>query len=186
MTPTSVRSPHLPVYALLAAIAVTVSAFGVAAGASGQVAQGPSETGQGAFVAEHPLEYWAWHATQLGTVPQPVPAPVSVVAHTPTRLPRGGRSYTINAAVAGQTSVAWTFAEAATGPPGTELMVTFVDGLSGPVSTITVYVETTLRGLAGSVDFVFYWDAGTFAPGSLSIESMTATVQACAAIGDCP
>jgi hypothetical protein len=186
VNPPSVRPPRLPILALLAAIVVTVTTFGVAAGASSQVTQGPAETGQGAFVNEHPLAYWSWHSTTVGTIPQPVPPPVSVVAHTPTRLPRVARSYSINGAVAGQPSVAWTFIEAVTAPRLVELMITFVDGLTGPASTIMVFVELSFRAPAGPVAFVFYWDAGTFAPGSLSIETMTATVQTCAPIGTCP
>jgi hypothetical protein len=181
------RSPRLALWAVLVAIAVTVTGFGVAAGLSTQVTLGTSETGQGAFVTEHPLAYWTWQSTQLGTVPAVVPAAVSLVARTPTVLPRAvGRSYMINAGTAGQTAVLWTFAEQVAAPRSTELMITFSDGLVGAVSTITAYVETSARAPLVAVDFVFYWDAGAFSPTGLSIESLTVTVAACAAIGTCP
>jgi hypothetical protein len=180
------RVPRLALLALLAAISVTVTTFGIAAGLSTQVTRGVPETGQGAFVAEQPLAYWAWHATQLGTIPVRVPARASVAVNTPTLLPRGGRSYTINAGVAGQTSVAWTFDETVGAPRSTELVITFVDGLTQPTSTIIVYVETNARAPGFPAAYVFYWDAGAFAPGALAIETLSATVQACSAIGTCP
>jgi hypothetical protein len=185
--PRGERPPRIALIALLIAIAVTVTGFGVAAGLSTQVARGNPETGQGSAVTEHPLTYWMWAATQLGTIPATVPVRASLVAATPTILPRVvSRSYTINAAVAGQTSVAWTFDELTTAPRSTELMITLVDGLTTAAASITVYVETSARVPFGTVAFVFYWDAGAFAPTGLAIESMSATVTACTAIGTCP
>jgi len=178
--------PRLALWALVMAIAVTVTAFGVAAGLSTQVIKGAPESGQGSFVTEHALAYWSWHSTVLGTIPVVVPRQISIVVTAPSVLPRGGRSYTINTAVAGQTSVAWTFQEATTAPRTTELKLTFVDGLVPPTSTIVVYVETSTRAPGAAVSYVFYWDAGTFAPNSLAIETMTATIQACTAVGTCP
>ena len=187
MTALRWRSPRSATIALLVAIALTVTTFGVAAGLSTQVSLGNPETGQGSFVTEHPLPYWTWQATQLGTIPARVPGAASVVVRTPTVLPfRGGRSYTINGGLAGQTSVLWTFQQTTAAPRSTELVITFVDGLSSAASTINIYVETNARAPGATYAFTFYWDAGTFAPGSLEIETMTATVQACTAIGTCP
>ncbi|MGA8543321.1 MAG: hypothetical protein WB947_07300 [Thermoplasmata archaeon] len=187
MTRGGPHSPRIVLYAVLVAIAITVTGFGVAAGLSTQVSLGSTESGQGSSVTEHPLAYWTWGSTQLGTIPARVPAAVSLVATAPTLLPRAaGRSYAINAAVARQTSVVWTFDELTTAPRSTELMITFVDGLSGAATTIVAYVETRAAAPAGTLAFIFYWDAGAFAPTGLAIESMTATVQACTAIGTCP
>jgi hypothetical protein len=183
----SARRPHHPaLYALFSSIAVVLIAIGFAAGLGSQITKGSMETGQGAYVTERPLAYWTWHATVLGTIPAAVPPRASTTSGAPTLLPRVGRSYTINAAVAGQTSVAWTFQQTTAAPRAAELVITFVDGLSSTTSTIVVYVETNARALAAPARFVFYWDAGAFAPGTLTIETMTATVQACAAIGNCP
>ena len=186
MNPAPRRTSRAALAALLVAIAVTVTAFGVAAGVSTQIARGSSETGQGAFVSQHPLTYWTWVSTQLGTIPAVVPRLVSTTVTAPTVLNRGGRSFTINPGVAGQPSVAWSFQQAVTAPVSTELKITFVDGLAGPVSTIVAYVETNARALGAPATFVFYWDAGAFAPTSLSIETMNATVLACTAVGTCP
>lgn len=172
-------------WAVLAGAIATVAAVGLAAGLATQITYG-SETAQGASVTEHPLAYWTWHETILGTIPAPVPARVSAAEATPTVLPRGARSYTIDAATAGDTAVAWTFDLQTTMPRSMELMLTFADGLSGPVSTLTVYVETPVRAPGAAVAFTFYWDAGTFAPGTLVIETMTGTAVACAAVGNCP
>jgi hypothetical protein len=180
------RPTHSVVFAILVTFTVTLTAFGVAAGLGGQITSGGPETGQGAYVVEHPLAYWTWRSTQLATIPGVVPARVSLVAGKPTVLPRGGRSYTINAGVAGQTSVFWTFQQTTTAPRSTELKITLVDGLTAPASTIVVYVETSARALGVAANFLFYWDAGTFAPASLVIETMTATVEACTGIGVCP
>jgi hypothetical protein len=177
---------RLPVLALCVAVGVALSAIGISMGLGSQVSEGASETGQGAVVTEHPLTYWTWHATLLGTIPTPAPRLVSIAKALPSLLPRFPRSYTLNAAVAGQTSVAWSFQQTTGAPLTTELMITFVDGLTSPTSTIVAYVETGIRLLGVATTFTFYWDAGTFAPGSLSIETMTATVQACTAIGVCP
>ena len=171
---------------LLAAVVVAVGAVGIAAAVGAQIGPGPTETGQGAYVTEHALAYWTWHETLLTTIPTPAPAKVSTTIGTPTVLPRAGTSYSINAATAGQVAVAWTFDELTTAPRSTELALTFLDGLASPATTITVYVESDPRAPFVTTAFVFYWDAGTFAPGTLVVETMTATAVACTAIGTCP
>ena len=180
------RPPRVAPFAVLVAVGVALTSLGVAAALGTQVLQGTVESGQGAYVAEHPLTYWTWHETALGTIPAPAPARASVTAGAPTVLPRFRGSYTIDASVAGQVSVSWTFQQTTAAPVATELLITFVDGLGPPTSTVSVYVETNARALGAPATFVFYWDAGTFAPGSLVIETMTVTVQACTAIGVCP
>jgi hypothetical protein len=186
MNPAPGRVGRARVYAVLIAIAVTFTDFGVAAGLGTQINQGAPETGQGAFVTEHPLTYWGWQSTVLGTIPRPAPPAVSLNVRAPTLLPRGGRAYAINPAVAGQTSVAWTFQKTTAAPRATELVITFVDGLVQPTTTITVYVEINIRGIGTAATYLFYWDAGTFAPGAFEIETMSKTVLACTAIGVCP
>lgn len=172
--------------AFVLALALTLTTFGLAAGASTQILAGSAEAGQGAVVSEQGLTYWGWHATDLGTLPTPVPARASLAVAAPTPLPRFGRSYTINPSVAGQTGVEWVFQETVTAARSTELVLTFFDGLNPPGTTITVYVETNARAPPGTVTFNFWWDAGAFSPSALTIESLTATVEVCTAIGTCP
>jgi hypothetical protein len=171
---------------LLAVIAVGALAVGIVSAVGSQVTSGATETGAGAYVTEHPLAYWGWHATELTTIPAAVPPAVSTTVGAPTHIGRVAASYVINAAVAGQTAVAWVFEESTAAPDRTELAITFVDGLSSAATTITVYLETAPRAPGAALTFTFYWDAGTFAPESLEIETMTGTVQACTAVGDCP
>jgi hypothetical protein len=179
-------SAKFAAWTMWAAMAVTVTSFGVAAGLGSQFGPGTLEIGQGAEVSEHSLAYWQWHQTELGTIPNPVPARISTTVGTPTLLPRGGRTFTINAAVVGQTGVRWTFQETVAAPTSTELVITLSDSLSQSAGTILVYVETAARAPGGTLNYNFWWDAGTFAPGALTIESLTATVQVCSAIGTCP
>lgn len=178
------RLPQGLLAPLAGAVAV-LAALGLAAGVATQITYG-SETAQGAAVTEPTLAYWTWHETAVGTIPDPVPARVSAAEATPTVLPRGPRSYTINAATADDPAVAWTFDLQTTAPRSTELMLTFVDGLSAPVTTVVVYVETPARDPLLAVAITMYWDAGTFAPGQLVIETMTATAAVCTAVGNCP
>jgi hypothetical protein len=180
-------SRRVAVYAIVLAVALTTTGLGMAAGLGLQILKGAGETGQGSQVSEQGLAYWGWASTVIGAVPAPVPAAVSHAVATPTRLPRLlGTSYTLNAGVAGQTAVVWTFTEATTAPRSTEFVITFVDGVGGATSTILAYLETGARAVPAALTFSFYWDSGAIAPAGLEISSMTATVQVCSAVGVCP
>ena len=170
----------------LVAMLVGSSAVGLAAAVSTQIGPGATETGQGAYVTEHALTYWTWHETVLTTIPAPAPARAATTVAAPTVLPRGARTFSINAATGGQVAVEWTFDELTTVPRNTELMITFLDGLTSPATSITVYVETNARAPIDTTPYVFYWDAGTFAPATLVVETMTTTAVACTAVGNCP
>ncbi len=182
----AVRRPgRLGLLGFLAVIAVGSLAVGLVGAVGTQVTNGPVETGAGAYVTEHPLTYWEWVETALGTVPAAVPGRASTTVGAPTVLGLEAASYAIDPAVSGQPSVIWTFAETPATPARTELALTFVDGLADPATTVTVYLETAVRAPFLTLEFVFYWDAGAFAPTALDIETMSATVVACPAIGDC-
>ncbi len=171
--------------------AVTVAAIlgivgGFALGAATQVTQGQVENSQGAYVAQQGLTYWTWEATILDTIPTPVPGSASTAVGTPTVLPAAGASYVIDTSTAGAESVRWEFSEAITAPTSTELEFRFVAGLNGPSSSLRVYLETQRPAPVGALTFYLYWDAGTFPPASLTIETMQVTVLACTAVGTCP
>ncbi len=186
MTEVSRRTGPMRVGLVLGVLAVAALATGLALAVGAEFSSGATETGGGAYVSEAPLAFWEWHETALTAVPDPAPALVSVTEAEPTRLALFGGSYAINAPTAGQTAVAWTFDETTAAPRSTELVLTFANGLSGATTPISVYVETGARAPAGTLAFVFYWDAGTFAPAGLDIETMQATTEQCAAIGNCP
>ena len=186
MTPTSRDQRPIRLGLVFLVVGVATLATGLALAAGSEFTSGGVETGGGTYVSEAPLAYWEWHETSLGTIPNPVPESASVTAADPTPLARAGGSYAINAPTAGQTSVAWTFEETTAAPRSTELVLTFSDGLASAPSTISVFVETGARAPAGTLAFVFYWDAGTFAPIGLDVETLQTTAESCTAIGTCP
>lgn len=187
MTDTPGPRRRVALYAIAIAAVIAASGFGIAAGLGTQVLKGGGETGEGSQVSESGPAYWTWTSAIVATIPVAVPGAVSHAAATPTRLPRAfGTNYAINAATTGQTSVAWTFTETTAAPRSSELMITFVDGLSGTATTVVAYLETSARVPFESLTFVFYWDAGTVAPTGLEISSLSETVRSCTAIGVCP
>lgn len=169
---------------LVAAILGIVGGFTL--GAATQVTQGPVENSQGAFVSQQGTTYWTWAATILTVIPTPAPAAASTTVTAPTRLPAGGTSYVINPSTAGAEAVSWQFTEGTTSPVSTELEFRFVAGLSGPSSAIRIYLETQTVAPGVATTYLLYWDAGTFPPTSLTIETMQVTVLACTAVGTCP
>jgi len=169
-----------------AAVVAIAALLGATLAAPATVTSGTPEQGLGGYVGDQTPAYWPWESTYLLTIPTPVPGQVSVTVGAPTVLAARSESFTINAATAGATALRWVFDQATTVPHLTELELRFVSGLTTPAVTITVYVET--RGLAppGIFTYTFYWDAGTFAPSGITVESMVATVLACTSVGHCP
>ena len=155
-------------------------------GVSTQVALGPNENGQGAYVSEAGLAYWSWEQTHVGPIPNPVPPRVSLAKAAPSILPAGATRYAMNPAARGQPSVEWSFQEGTTTPPRTELEIRFVDGLSQPAAAFTVYVESQNAIPGGPVVFNFYWASPPFPPAFFTIETMQSSVLVCTAIGVCP
>lgn len=184
---TSLRrgAPWRAALGLLVIGGVFASGIGITLGA-GQIGTGPVENGQGTFVSEQGLAYWAWEATLLRAIPGVVPGPASTNPAVPTVLPAGSRSFTINTARAGDESVRWEFQEKTTAPLRTEIELRIVVGIAGTTASIHLYLETRALPLRGPINFFFYWDAGTFPPGALTIATMQATVLACSSIGTCP
>ncbi len=173
-------------FAVFAAVLTSSAVLGSVLAASAQVTSGTAERGQGAYVSETGQAYWTWRDSQIRVVPTPVPAAVSLLAAAPTRLPGAPTSYMINAGVAGATAVRWQFTEATTAPVSTELELRFAVGLSATAVHITAYVETQAAHIGAAIVFTFYWDAGAFAPGTITIETIQATVLVCTSIGTCP
>ncbi len=155
-------------------------------GAPAQVGPGATEQAQGADVGEAGPAYWVWEASQVVTIPTPVPGAISTVMTAPTVLPAGSTPYRIDPATAGNTSVRWEFSEETTAPRSTELELRFTVGLSRQAVHITAYLETQSAALAAAILFYAYWDAGAFSPSSLSVETMQVDVLVCTAVGVCP
>lgn len=171
---------------IAATILIVSAAVGTVVGASAQFGAGATEKGQGAYVSESNPAYWVWQSTLLGTIPTPLPGLISLRAAAPTLLPVASTNYRIDAATVGNTSVVWQFQEATTAPHSTELELRFTAGLSGTAVKITGYVETRAVAILAALTFTFAWDAGAFAPGVVTVESMQVSVLVCTAIGTCP
>lgn len=62
----------------------------------------------------------------------------------------------------------------------------FLDGLTHAAVAIRVYFETRATPPLAVLDFYLYWDAGTFAPGAVTVATMQVDVLACSAVGTCP
>ena len=159
---------------------------GAGLGAPALLSPGPTETAQGADVGQQGLTYWVWQSTQLWHIPTPVPTTLSLAVATPTLLSTVASAYTINPALAGNESVRWAFQETTAAPRSTELELRFLDGLTGGAVALRIYVETRATAVPAALVFELYWDAGAFAPASVTVETMQVDVLACTSVGNCP
>lgn len=180
------RVTDLGLLALATVVLVGAAGLGEVLGAPTTISEGAAEQGLGAYVGDQSPAYWTWQSSALVTIPAAVPGAASANPATPTILPAGAAGYTINAATAGHPAVRWVFRETTATPASTELELRFVVGLTNTAAHITVYVETQAAPPGAAHNYRFYWDAGTFAPTAITIETMEATVLACAAVGNCP
>jgi hypothetical protein len=172
--------------AALAALSLTATVVGWTEGAPATIGPGTTETAQGADVGEKTPAYWLWEATQLWHIPKPTPTALSTTPALPTLLTAASGSYDINSATAGNTSVRWSFQETTAAPRSTELELRFTDGLSHNAAVLTVYIETRATAPTVALTFLLYWDAGTFAPAGITVQTMQVLVQGCPSVGHCP
>jgi hypothetical protein len=180
------RRSWLGLAAVVAAVALAVTAIGWSAAVPATIGPGSTEQGQGADVGEKTTTYWLWQAAQLWHVPTPVPVKLSTTVTTPTLLAAAASSYVINPATAANTSVRWTFEETTAAPTSTELELRFTDGLTRAAVVITVYLETRTTPPVAPLTFLIYWDAGAYAPSGITVQTMQVLVQACTSVGHCP
>jgi hypothetical protein len=182
----AVLSAVLKAGAVASAVLLTTSLLGGVIGAATTLLLGPSEQGQGAYESEQTPTYWGWVATVIQAIPAVVPSAASTNVGAPTVLPRPGSSYVIDPSTAGDPAVVWQFLEGPTTPPSTELEVRFVATLGQPTIIITVYLETQTVIPPRTPGYDLYWDAGTFAPATITVDAMRVTVLACSSLGTCP
>ncbi len=182
------RPPRRLTVGVLVAVGLLVSFvwFGLGGAAPATVGPGATEQGQGADVGEATPTYWVWASTQIWHIPTPVPGAASVTAAIPTLLPVTSASYRINPSTAGNVSVRWSFTESTTGSLATELELRFTDGLSRPAVLETVYLETQATHPTAALTFTLYWDAGSFGPSGVTIQTMQVDVLVCTSVGHCP
>ena len=163
-----------------------VAGFGMAA--SFAVTQGPAIQGSGVYHATNTIAWWTDGNDGVGVQPTALPATISATAATPTVLAAAATNYGVNAAVSNDIGQYWRFTEATTATANTELEVAFTvsTGVAPVVTTVVGYIETqaTIPGVATT--FTFYYDLGSPATATITLNSVTEIAQQCSAVGTCP
>jgi hypothetical protein len=178
--------PSTVVGIVASAFAATLLLLASGIAAPAQVTYGATEQGGGADAGATVLTYWTWAATQIWGMPAPLPTAASNKVAAPTVLPAAGTSYRTGPATSGNTSVRWEFSETTAAPGGKEIELRFTVGLSAASVSFRLYIETQGAPPTTAQTYYFYWDASTFAPARLTVETMQVTALACTAIGVCP
>jgi hypothetical protein len=163
-----------------------VAGFGMAA--SFTVTQGPALAGSGVYHSTNSIAYWTESSVGVGVQPTVLPTTASTTVATPTVLAAAATSYGINTAVANDVGQYWRFSEAITATANTELELAFTvsTGVAPVVTTLTVFVETQATIPAVATTFTFYYDLGSPATATITLNSVTEIAQACSAVGTCP
>ncbi|HYA58467.1 MAG TPA: hypothetical protein VEH57_08445 [Thermoplasmata archaeon] len=156
--------------------------------ASFTISLGNTETGAGAYHPTAALTWWAEASVGVGTQPGVLPTVLSTTVGTPTVLAAAGTNYAINAPTAGDVVHFWKFTEANTAPVNTELELQFTvsTGVVPTVTQITVYIESQAADPATAQTFVLFYDLGSPATGTITLNSVTEIGQQCSAVGTCP
>ena len=165
------------------ALLAVVAGFGLAAFT---VTSGPALAGGGEYHATNAIAWWTESDVGVSIQPTPLPTTASGVVGTPTVLAAAATNYGINAAVAGDVSQYWKFTEAVTATVSTELELAFTVSTGAGVSSLTVYAETQVTIPGAAVTFSFYYDLGSAAAGTITLNSVTEIAQQCSAVGTCP
>jgi hypothetical protein len=168
-------------FALLAVIA----GFGVA---TLTITSGAALNGGGEYHATNGITWWTETDVGVSVQPTVLPIAVSQVVGTPTVLAAAAANYGVNAPVANDVAQYWHFSEAAGATVNTELEISFtVSTGAGPtITTVTVYIETQATTPAGAITFSFYYDLGSAAAATITLNSVTEIAQQCSAVGTCP
>jgi hypothetical protein len=181
------RFPRRTVYVATAfTLLAVVAGFGLAA--SFTVTQGPAIAGGGEYHATNSIPWWTESSAGIAIVQTPVPATLSGVVGTPTVLAGAAASYSINAATANDVGQYWKFSEATTVTVNTELELAFTvsTGAVPAVTTVIAYVETQAAAPGAAITFTLYYDLGSPATGTITLNSVSELVQECSAVGTCP
>lgn len=155
--------------------------------ASFAVTQGPVETGGGVYHGTAALTYWTESGAGVGTQAA-TPTLLSTTAGTPTVLPARGTSYAVNTPLVNDITHYWKFSEATTAPVSTEveLELSVSTGAVPVVTSVVVYVETQATAPGTTQTFVLYFDLGSPATATITLNSVTQVSLQCSAVGTCP
>ncbi len=168
------------------ALLVVIAGFGLAA--SFTIAQGPAINGGGEYHATNSIAWWTEASAGVAIVQTPVPVELSATAATPTVLGAAAASYTINAATANDVGQYWKFTEATTATANTEIEIAFTvsTGATPVVTTSIAYLETQAAAPGAALTFTLYYDLGSPAAGTITLNSVAELSQQCSAVGTCP
>ena len=181
------RFPRRTVYVATAfTLLAVVAGFGLAA--SFTVTNGPTINGGGEYHATNSIAWWTEASAGVAIVQTPVPATLSATAATPTVLAGAAASYSVNAATANDVGQYWKFTEATTAVVNTELEIAFTvsTGTTPTVTTAIAYVESQAAAPGAAITFTIYYDLGSPATATITLNSVSELSQQCSAIGTCP
>ncbi len=181
------RFPRRTVYIATAfTLLAVVAGFGLAA--SFTVTNGPGINGGGNYEATNAITFWTEASAGVAIIQTPVPATLSATITAPTVLAGAATTYSVNAATANDVGQFWKFTEAGGATASTELEIAFtVSTGTGPtVTTVIAYVETQTAPPAGATTFTIFYDLGSPAGGTITLNSVSELSQQCSAVGTCP
>lgn len=167
------------------ALIAVVAGFGMAAFT---VTQGAAITGGGTYHGTAAIAWWTESGAGVSVQPAVLPTTLSAAVGAPTVLAGAATNYGVNAAVANDVSQYWKFVEATTATVNTELELAFTvsTGVAPVVTTLVVYVETQAAAPGAAITFGFYYDLGSAATATITLNSVTEISQLCSAVGTCP
>ncbi len=169
-------------------IAMLLLTMGWVVAVSFSIQSGTVETGSGMYHATSSLTYWTETSVGVGTQPGTLPTALSTTVGTPTVLAGAAANYAINPATLNDLTHFWKFTEATTAPVSTELELEFtVSTGAGPTITlVSVFVETQAATIGAAITFTLYYDLGSAASGTITLNAVTEISQQCGAVGTCP
>jgi hypothetical protein len=169
-------------------IAMLVLTGGWVAAASFTVTQSTTETGGGNFHGTSSLTYWTESSVGVATQPSTLPTVLSTTVGTPTVLAGTATNYGVNAPTANDLAHYWKFLEATSAPVSTELELQFTvsTGAVPVITEVVDYVETQATAPGAAITFAVYYDLGSAASGTITLNSVTEVSQVCGSVGTCP
>jgi hypothetical protein len=181
------RFPRRTVYVATAfTLLAVIAGFGLAA--SFTVTQGPAITGGGVYHATNSIAWWTEASAGVAVIQTPVPTTLSGTATAPTVLAGAASSYAVAAATANDIGQYWKFTESAGAPISTELEIAFTvsTGATPAVTTTIIFLESQTTSPTGALTFTIFYDLGSPASGTITLNSVSELSQECSAVGTCP
>jgi hypothetical protein len=170
------------------AIALLALTGGWVMAASFSITDGSTETGAGAYHGTALMTYFSETSVGVGSEPGTLPTALSVTVGTPTVLAAAAANYAVNTPTSGDIVHYWKFAETTAAPTSTEveLQFTISTGAVPAVTQATVFIETQATAPAATITYTIYYDLGSPATATITLNSVTEVSLQCTAVGTCP